>query len=106
MEQVDQIYKLCSVLGTPTMNTWAEGLELAMKLKVAFPQVMPRLRGEGREGFECIISNLSSSLFPLQCESLSAVCSRLHCWNSRLISEAIGNIAVHGCSAMECLCKL
>eukprot|EP00884_Botryococcus_braunii_P007882 jgi/Botrbrau1/17095/Bobra.0399s0004.2 len=36
--EVDQIYKLCSILGTPTVNTWEEGLKLALTLKVAFPQ--------------------------------------------------------------------
>ncbi|KAL4199387.1 hypothetical protein AMTRI_Chr03g144700 [Amborella trichopoda] len=34
----DEIYKICSVIGTPTQNTWAEGLHLANSINYQFPQ--------------------------------------------------------------------
>lgn len=37
--QADEIYKICSVIGSPNRNSWAEGLELANVLKYQFPQV-------------------------------------------------------------------
>ncbi len=37
--QADQLYKLCSVMGTPTQQTWAEGLQLAGNMSFRFPQV-------------------------------------------------------------------
>eukprot|EP00268_Persea_americana_P063251 TRINITY_DN818_c3_g1_i4.p1 TRINITY_DN818_c3_g1~~TRINITY_DN818_c3_g1_i4.p1 ORF type:complete len:443 (-),score=87.81 TRINITY_DN818_c3_g1_i4:792-2120(-) len=36
--QADEIYKICSVIGSPNRNSWAEGLELANVLKYQFPQ--------------------------------------------------------------------
>ena len=37
--QADQLYKLCSVMGTPTQQTWGEGLKLAGNMSFRFPQV-------------------------------------------------------------------
>lgn len=37
--ETDQIFKVCSVLGTPTQQTWAEGIRLAMAMNFKFPQV-------------------------------------------------------------------
>lgn len=37
--EADEIYKICSVIGSPNRNSWAEGLELANVLKYQFPQV-------------------------------------------------------------------
>lgn len=37
--EADEIYKICSVIGSPNQNSWAEGLELANVLKYQFPQV-------------------------------------------------------------------
>jgi len=33
----DQIYKICSVLGTPTTQTWDEGIKLASAMQLKFP---------------------------------------------------------------------
>lgn len=35
----DQIYKICTVLGTPTKEIWEEGIVLANRLHFQFPQV-------------------------------------------------------------------
>lgn len=37
--QADEIYKICSVLGTPTQQSWPEGLKLAAAMNFRFPQV-------------------------------------------------------------------
>ena len=37
--EADQIYKICSVLGSPTAKNWPEGLKLAAKMNFRFPQV-------------------------------------------------------------------
>ncbi|KAH3745710.1 Protein kinase [Pelomyxa schiedti] len=34
----DEIYKICSILGTPTQVTWPEGLKLAAAMNYKFPQ--------------------------------------------------------------------
>jgi serine/threonine protein kinase len=34
----DEIYKVCSVLGTPTQGSWADGLRLANQIGFKFPQ--------------------------------------------------------------------
>eukprot|EP00163_Fabomonas_tropica_P002517 TRINITY_DN11931_c0_g1_i1.p1 TRINITY_DN11931_c0_g1~~TRINITY_DN11931_c0_g1_i1.p1 ORF type:complete len:306 (-),score=9.20 TRINITY_DN11931_c0_g1_i1:23-880(-) len=39
--EVDQMFKICSVLGTPDASVWPEGLELANRMNFKFPQVMP-----------------------------------------------------------------
>uniref|UniRef100_A0A0E0A480 Protein kinase domain-containing protein n=1 Tax=Oryza glumipatula TaxID=40148 RepID=A0A0E0A480_9ORYZ len=36
--EADEIYKICSVLGTPNQRTWAEGLQLAASIRFQFPQ--------------------------------------------------------------------
>ncbi|XP_020241658.1 cyclin-dependent kinase F-4-like isoform X2 [Asparagus officinalis] len=36
--EVDELYKICSVIGTPNQNSWSEGLNLANALKYQFPQ--------------------------------------------------------------------
>ncbi|RWW68724.1 hypothetical protein BHE74_00023743 [Ensete ventricosum] len=38
--EADEIYKICSVIGNPNENCWAEGLQLADVLKYQFPQVI------------------------------------------------------------------
>ena len=35
--QADEIYKICSVIGTPTQQTWPEGMKLASQMKFSFP---------------------------------------------------------------------
>lgn len=37
--EADEIYKICSVIGSPTVSVWAEGLELASVINYQFPQV-------------------------------------------------------------------
>lgn len=39
--EMDQLYKICSVLGTPTQKTWPEGFQLAAKTGLSFPQCNP-----------------------------------------------------------------
>lgn len=36
--EADEIYKICSVIGTPTQQNWAEGLKLANSMNFRFPQ--------------------------------------------------------------------
>ncbi|KAG1359130.1 cyclin-dependent kinase F-4 [Cocos nucifera] len=36
--EADEIYKICSIIGTPNHGTWAEGLQLADAIKFQFPQ--------------------------------------------------------------------
>lgn len=36
--ETDEIYKICSVLGTPDTQSWPEGLELARSLRFSFPE--------------------------------------------------------------------
>mmetsp|Transcript_13947 Transcript_13947/g.16627 ORF Transcript_13947/g.16627 Transcript_13947/m.16627 type:complete len:464 (+) Transcript_13947:54-1445(+) len=39
--EADQIYKICSVLGSPTMRSWPEGIKLASAMNFRFPQFVP-----------------------------------------------------------------
>nr|XP_043609669.1 cyclin-dependent kinase F-4-like [Erigeron canadensis] len=36
--EIDVMYKICSVLGTPTKSTWDRGLDLARKINYEFPK--------------------------------------------------------------------
>ncbi|KAH1074852.1 hypothetical protein J1N35_027180 [Gossypium stocksii] len=36
--EADEIYKICSVLGTPTKDTWSDGLNLARSINYQFPK--------------------------------------------------------------------
>ncbi|KAK4743517.1 hypothetical protein SAY87_001518 [Trapa incisa] len=36
--EADEIYKICSVIGTPTQESWPEGLRLARAINYQFPQ--------------------------------------------------------------------
>lgn len=36
--EADEIFKICSVIGSPTENTWADGLHLASDIDYKFPQ--------------------------------------------------------------------
>jgi serine/threonine protein kinase len=38
--ETDEIFKICSVLGTPTQEIWPEGIRLAASMHFKFPQVM------------------------------------------------------------------
>lgn len=37
--EADEIYKICSVIGSPAELEWAEGIELANTINYQFPQV-------------------------------------------------------------------
>ena len=37
--EADEIYKVCNVIGSPTRETWLEGLNLASVINYQFPQV-------------------------------------------------------------------
>lgn len=39
--EADQIYKICSVLGTPTLGSWPEGLKLAAQMGFRYPPFVP-----------------------------------------------------------------
>ncbi|KAL9981209.1 hypothetical protein ACROYT_G009882 [Oculina patagonica] len=39
--EVDEIFKICAVLGTPSKEDWPEGHQLAANMKFKFMQVMP-----------------------------------------------------------------
>ena len=39
--ELDQLNKICSVMGTPNQNTWNEGVLLAGKMHFTFPQYLP-----------------------------------------------------------------
>ena len=36
--EADEIYKVCAILGTPTMRVWPEGIRLASQMQFRFPQ--------------------------------------------------------------------
>lgn len=39
--ETDQLFKICSVLGTPMQTDWPEGHKLAGQIKIRFPQLVP-----------------------------------------------------------------
>ncbi|XP_027691294.1 serine/threonine-protein kinase MAK isoform X2 [Vombatus ursinus] len=39
--EVDEIFKICQVLGTPRKNDWPEGYQLASSMNFRFPQCVP-----------------------------------------------------------------
>ncbi|XP_022092624.1 serine/threonine-protein kinase MAK-like [Acanthaster planci] len=39
--EVDEIFKICSVLGTPKKDEWSEGYKLAANMNFKFPQCVP-----------------------------------------------------------------
>ena len=38
MCQADELYRISSILGAPTMETWPEGVQLAAHMGFKFPQ--------------------------------------------------------------------
>lgn len=61
--EMDQIYKICSVLGTPTQKNWNEGFQLAAKIGLTFPQFSP-------VALSTVIPNASSEALQLIAEML------------------------------------
>ncbi len=39
--QADELYKICSIMGSPKPETWPEGLALAAAMGFRFPQCQP-----------------------------------------------------------------
>ncbi|CAH1451740.1 unnamed protein product [Lactuca virosa] len=62
--EADEIYKICSVIGSPTQNTWREGLELASTINYQFPEV-------GGVNLSALIPSASKEAVNL----ISALCS-------------------------------
>lgn len=62
--EADEIYKICSVMGTPTPQTWQEGLKLANAMNFRFPQFSPTPLNK-------IITNAS----PEAIDMITALCS-------------------------------
>eukprot|EP00798_Chlamydomonas_sp_ICE-L_P015464 gene15464-21548_t len=50
--EADEIYKICSIMGTPTASTWPEGLKLAAAMNFRFPQFQttPLSKGDSLAG--------------------------------------------------------
>lgn len=44
--EADEIYKICSIIGTPTAQSWPEGLKLAGSMSFRFPQFQPTPLGK------------------------------------------------------------
>jgi hypothetical protein len=40
LSEPDELYKICSIIGTPNQRTWPEGLQLAASMGFQFPQVL------------------------------------------------------------------
>ncbi|KAI3920602.1 hypothetical protein MKW98_020503 [Papaver atlanticum] len=41
LDRADQLYKICSVIGSPTYESWVEGIQLANSCGYKFPRVHP-----------------------------------------------------------------
>ena len=39
--EADEIYKVCSIMGSPTVRSWPEGMKLAAQMQFRFPQFLP-----------------------------------------------------------------
>lgn len=39
--EADEIYKICSIMGSPTQRTWPDGIKLASQMNFRFPQFVP-----------------------------------------------------------------
>lgn len=39
--EVDQMYKICAVLGSPSQYDWPDGFRLAAKMNFTFPKFVP-----------------------------------------------------------------
>ncbi|VDD76471.1 unnamed protein product [Mesocestoides corti] len=77
--EIDMIYKICSVLGTPNQHDWPEGYKLASAMNFNFPKSPPvRLSS--------IVTNASSAAVQLIAELIS--------WNPkrRPTARAVGSV--------------
>jgi|Transcript_104724 protein kinase len=60
----DQLFKICSVLGTPSQAAWPEGHKLASKINFRFPQFVPTdldtlIPQASREGIELMMGTMA-----------------------------------------------
>ncbi|XP_075825953.1 serine/threonine-protein kinase MAK isoform X2 [Microtus pennsylvanicus] len=62
--EVDEIFKICQVLGTPKKSDWPEGYQLASSMNFRFPQCIPI-------NLKTLIPNASSEAIQLMTEMLS-----------------------------------
>ncbi|XP_030737295.1 serine/threonine-protein kinase MAK isoform X1 [Globicephala melas] len=62
--EVDEIFKICQVLGTPKKSDWPEGYQLASSMNFRFPQCVPI-------NLKTLIPNASSEAIQLMTEMLS-----------------------------------
>ena len=63
--EIDQIYKICSVLGTPSSSDWSQGQQLATSMNFKFPRFSPTHLSQvlgsrvGARGISLIYSTLT-----------------------------------------------
>nr|BAC26662.1 unnamed protein product [Mus musculus] len=62
--EVDEIFKICQVLGTPKKSDWPEGYQLASSMDFRFPQCIPI-------NLKTLIPNASSEAIQLMTEMLN-----------------------------------
>ncbi|KAM9075573.1 serine/threonine-protein kinase MAK [Megaptera novaeangliae] len=62
--EVDEIFKICQILGTPKKSDWPEGYQLASSMNFRFPQCVPI-------NLKTLIPNASSEAIQLMTEMLS-----------------------------------
>ncbi|XP_054448088.1 serine/threonine-protein kinase MAK isoform X3 [Pteronotus mesoamericanus] len=62
--EVDEIFKICQVLGTPKKNDWPEGYQLASAMNFRFPQCVPI-------NLKTLIPNASNEAIQLMTEMLN-----------------------------------
>ncbi|NP_001139274.1 serine/threonine-protein kinase MAK isoform 3 [Mus musculus] len=62
--EVDEIFKICQVLGTPKKSDWPEGYQLASSMNFRFPQCIPI-------NLKTLIPNASSEAIQLMTEMLN-----------------------------------
>ncbi|KAI5070883.1 hypothetical protein GOP47_0013134 [Adiantum capillus-veneris] len=60
--ETDEIYKICSVIGTPNNETWPEGLQLASSLRFSFPECSRAFLSDIIPGASVEAINLISAL--------------------------------------------
>ncbi|XP_072354689.1 serine/threonine-protein kinase MAK [Scyliorhinus torazame] len=61
--EIDEIFKICQVLGTPKKNNWSEGFQLATAMNFRWPQCVPN-------NLKTLIPNASSEAIQLMRDML------------------------------------
>lgn len=67
--EADEIYKICSVIGSPTTESWADGLQLARDINYEFPQVSFSYLGLSVSGDQLWGSQLLFNVLGVTCGS-------------------------------------